>query len=225
MADTAAVIFDLDDTLTLEREYAFSGFAAVAAAFTKQLGPPHKAAARMRILFDTEHRRRVFNQMLAERGLPAHDPLVQRMIGTYRTHRPTIALLPDAERALHRLRDRHRLGLITDGPAVMQFAKVDVLGLAGLIDTIILTAELGPGFGKPHPRAFEMIAGQLGVAAECCVYVADNAAKDFVAPNALGWKTVQVIRPDGIYADRPAVDGGMPQSLIATLDDLEAVIT
>ena len=34
------VAFDLDDTLYPEREYAFSGFAAVAEAFEQRLGEP-----------------------------------------------------------------------------------------------------------------------------------------------------------------------------------------
>ena len=65
MDPIAAVIFDLDDTLFPEREYAFSGFRAVARAFSHVLGEVESATARMRELFDSQHRRRVFNQILA----------------------------------------------------------------------------------------------------------------------------------------------------------------
>ena len=233
MPTITAVIFDLDDTLYPEREYAFSGFAAVAAAFEDRLGDPRKATTRMRQLFDTEYRRRVFNTILTERGVPDDEQLVCRMIETYRTHRPTISLHPDAEAVLGRLRGRYKLGLITDGPLVMQTAKIEALGLRDKFDEIILTADLGTGFGKPHGRAFEMMAERLDVALPQCVYiadnsqsafVADNAAKDFVAPNMLGWTTVQVIRPDGVYRDQPAVDDGVPQHIIDTLDDLDATL-
>ena len=224
MPTIKAVIFDLDDTLYPERAYNFSGFAAVAAAFEDGLGDRPQTEAEMRRLFDTGHRRRVFNTLLAQRGLPEDEDLVRRMIDTYRSHRPTISLYPDAESALRRLRGPYRLGLITDGPVVMQSAKIDALGMRDLLDAVILTGELGPEFGKPHRQAFEMITTQLRVTANQCVYVADNPAKDFVAPNALGWTTVQVAHPDGIYRDQPPADGGAPAHVIQTLDDLDGLI-
>jgi len=60
----------------------------------------------------------------------------------------------------------------------------------------------------------------LGVPPRACIYVADNPAKDFIAPNALGWGTVFIKRPGGIYADREAPRGGLPQAAISTLDAL-----
>ncbi|MBU0717731.1 MAG: HAD family hydrolase [Planctomycetes bacterium] len=275
----AAVVFDLDDTLYPERAYAFSGFDAVAATFEDLLGDPEQTAADMRRIFEHGDRRRVFNTLLAERGVRDDGPLdrsresrggatrsspianddgpsdrsrgscggatrssplakggkrgvvgspgteealVRRMIETYRSHRPNISLAPDADAALTRLREKgHPLGLITDGPAVMQAAKIQALALAGRVDEIILTAELGPGFGKPHPRAFELMAERLKAAPSQCVYVADNAVKDFVAPNALGWLTVQITRPDGVYRDIDPPDGGQPAHVIETLDSLD----
>jgi putative hydrolase of the HAD superfamily len=225
MSKITAVVFDLDDTLYSEREYAFSGFAAVAAAFEDPLGDPRKATTRMCQLFDTEHRRRVFNTMLTEWGLPDDDQLVGRMIETYRSHRPEISLYPDAVAALRRLRGGCRLGLISDGPLVMQSAKIEALGLSDKVDAIILTAGLGTGFGKPHVRAFETMAERLGVGPADCMYVADNATKDFIAPHALGWTTVQIVRSDGVYRDQPAADGGVPQHIIDTLDDLDTILS
>ena len=146
------------------------------------------------------------------------------MIQTFRTHRPTIALHPDAAELLGRLRGRFALGVITDGPTIQQRAKVDALGVATLVDEVILTDELGPGLGKPNPAAFETIADRLTVQHAQCVYVADNAAKDFVAPNALGWKTVQVLRPDGVYRDARPPEGGTPSDTIKTLAELDAII-
>ncbi len=37
------------------------------------------------------------------------------------------------------------------------------------------------------------------------VYLADNPRKDFVAPRALGWRTVRVRRPESLHVD---VDSG-----------------
>ena len=219
-----AIIFDLDDTLYPERGFAFSGFTAVAAAFADQLGDPAHAAARMRQLFDTEHRPRVFNTLLAERSLPEDDKLVRAMIETYRMHRPTIVLHPDADGVLTQLRGTFKLGLISDGPLDTQRNKIDALGLRGRFDEIIITSELGSNRGKPDPTAFKLMAQRLEIEPAACLYVADNPAKDFLAPNALGWTTVQITRPDGIYRAIPPAPDVIPSDRIETLNDLDRIL-
>ena len=222
--DIKAVIFDLDDTLYPERAYAFSGFAAVAAAFEDQLGDPAGAEARMGELFDSEHRSRVFDALLTERGLP-EDPelIIKHMIQIYRTHRPDISLYPDADAALTHMRGRFKLGLITDGLSESQWAKIDALKLRSRFGEIVVTSELGPDCAKPHPRAFELMTDRLGIEPTGCVYVADNPAKDFIAANALGWLSIQIIRPDGIYHDERAPEGGSPHHALDSLDQLDQV--
>lgn len=219
-----AVIFDLDDTLYPEREYAFSGFDAVAAKFEDVFGSAESAAARMRELFETGDRPRVFDVLLAERGIAPTPQLIQTMVATYRTHTPRIRLFPDAEAALSQLQNNYKLGLITDGPSVMQWAKIDALRLRERIDAIIVTDDLGPGFPKPHPLAFERMVDRLHVPHAGCVYIADNAAKDFVAPRALGWRTLRLSRPGGIYLDSTAPRGGEPGRTASSLDDLERAL-
>ncbi len=224
MSTADAVIFDLDDTLYPERGFALSGFAAVADAFTDVLSDPVEAAARMRQLFDTDHRQRIFNTVLTEKGVEPDEQLINKMIETYRTHRPGIALHRDADGVLTRFAGDCKLGLITDGPAVMQRNKIEALGLGPRFDEIILTDKLGEGFAKPHPRAFELMSKRLAVEPARCVYVADNPAKDFLAPNALGWKTIQIQRKDGIYHSKPYPKRGQPDHVIDTLDALDAVL-
>jgi len=220
MSCIKAVVFDLDDTLYPERQYAFSGFSAVAAAFEQHLGDPARVAARMRQIFDTEHRPRVFNTLLDQLGLQGDDELIREMIQTYREHTPKIALHRDADDALKRLHKDCKLGLITDGPVVSQSAKIGALGLQETFDAIVLTEELGPMYRKPHIRAFELIAERLGVRGRQCAYVADNPAKDFIAPNALGWTTIQIRRADGIYRDTVPVPSGAAGCILDTLNQL-----
>ncbi|MDO8631462.1 MAG: HAD family hydrolase [Phycisphaerales bacterium] len=234
-------MFDLDDTLYAERDYAFSGFAAVARAFTDRLGDTDRTEADLRRLFDSDHRSRVFNALVAERGRGDDAPLVARMVDVYRSHSPTIRLYPDAEAALSRLRPDYKLGLISDGCAAAQWAKVVALNLRSRLDEIIVTSELDatgdarggarssaetapPAFAKPHPRAFELMAGRLGVAPRECVYVADNPAKDFIAPNALAWLTIRIHRRDGVYRDAIAAPDGQPKHCIDSLDALDALL-
>ena len=220
MSSIAAVVFDLDDTLYPESEYACSGFAAVAEAFTDRLGNPADSAATMRRLFESEHRPRVFDSVLVELGLEEDREMVGRMIDVYRNHRPTIRLFPDADAALNELRGTYRLGLLSDGRTSTQWAKIDALGLRDRLDAILITSELGSGFGKPSPRPFDCISTRLQVVGSRSLYVADNPAKDFLAPNALGWTTVQVRRADRLYRDQTPPPGGEPKHVMESLDRL-----
>lgn len=232
-----AVVFDLDDTLYPEREYAWSGFRAVATAFAVELDEPEETVADLRRLFDGPHRARVFDALLKERFGEADPALVARMVDTYRHHPPVITPYADVDAALTRLRARCKLGLITDGRADGQWAKIDALQLRPRFDCIIITSDLKrdagitpssggapESFSKPHPLAFEEMARLLGVSASSCAYVADNLSKDFVAPNALGWLTVRIIRPDGVHGGAVCAERGEAQHTIKTLDELDALL-
>lgn len=225
MAGIRAVIFDLDDTLYPEQSFVFSGYRAVAQAFRTQFGDPDETVAELTRIFHSQDRRLAFDALLERRGQPADREAVQAMIDLYRRHPPAISLYDDAEAALTRLRTRIKLGIITDGAAVMQEAKVAALSLQTRVDVVVLTEELGPGFGKPHPRAFELMAERLAIEPAACVYVADNAAKDFVAPNALGWMTIRIVRTDGVYRNAAAPDGGAPGNVVHSLDEIDAILT
>src|SRR5690606_10373283 len=72
----------------------------------------------------------------------------------------------------------------------------------------------------PHPAAFERLERELGLAGPCCAHVADNPAKDFVAPRRLGWRTVRVRRPGGLHAGVPSGDDVDVE--IPTLAELDA---
>jgi putative hydrolase of the HAD superfamily len=222
----ALVVFDLDDTLYLEREYVLSGFRVVAERFREWLGDPDRSFTLMCESLDSADRRRVFDVVVERLGLipPSHQKdarkRIERMIACFRNHAPAIRLCPDADRALTRLADTSYLALVSDGRAETQRRKIAVLRLRGRFDRIILTDELGREFWKPHPRAFEQLAADLGLPPDRCTYIADNPAKDFVAPNQLGWTTIQIRRSGAFYLDAPAPPDGGPVRTIQSLDEL-----
>jgi putative hydrolase of the HAD superfamily len=153
------------------------------------------------------------------------DEDLARLIDVYRNHEPSIALFEDASAALARSARYGPLGLITDGTHWVQKSKVEALGIAGHFKHIVYTGALGGrDFHKPHPRAFELMEAELAAPDALFVYIGDNPAKDFVAPNARGWGTVQVVRPNGIHDARAEVEGGTPQHAIESLDELEHVL-
>jgi putative hydrolase of the HAD superfamily len=217
-----AVVFDIDDTLYLERDYVRSGFAAAGDWAKGELGVDDLADRAWAAFLDGE-RRTIFDTVLAAAtGAPADPAVVADLVAAYREHTPAIALSADAGPCLDAVAAAGPVGVVSDGPLASQRAKAGALGLDRWAAVVVLTAERGPGWGKPDPRPFALVQQRLGAAAGDCVYVADNPAKDFAGPRRLGWTTVRVRRPLGLHRDRPA--GADVDHEIADLSGLAAVL-
>jgi putative hydrolase of the HAD superfamily len=212
------VVFDIDDTLYLERDYVRSGFEAVGAHVQRRFGVDKFAAAAW-ALFEGGVRGQTLD--LAWRQVSGDpSPAIEHLVRIYREHDPAIELLPDSERTLSDLRHRGvHLAIVTDGPRKSQRAKVAALGLDALVDHVVVTDELGPGRGKPDPAGFEQVEATFGARGRELVYVADNPAKDFVAPASLGWATVRVRRPGALHASRSS-----PRGVDADVEHLDAAL-
>ncbi len=219
------VIFDLDDTLYPERQFAHSGFRAAGRYAAATWGIDGLGDDMIRLL-DDGHLGAVFRLSMANR-MPDHtQDHIAELIGAYRDHDPEIELFEDGRWALEYFGARARLGLITDGTAKVQAAKVAALAIAHHFAAIVLTDELGGrDFFKPHPRAYETIEARIGRPGDRYVYIGDNPAKDFVTPNQRGWMSVQVMRENPIHDQHAVADGGEPQHRVHSLRELADLIS
>ena len=188
------VVFDLDDTLYLERDYVRSGFQAVAEDAVA--GTSVSADEASKFLWDgflAGVRGSSFNDLLAEYPDISERRGVPDLVRVYREHAPTIDFLPGVEALLQELQSLGvPLAVITDGPLESQAAKAEALGVARYADPVVLTDAWGQDFWKPHVRAFEHVAKAFGLPHDRLVYVGDNPLKDFHAPTALGWRSVRL---------------------------------
>ncbi len=194
------VVFDLDDTLYLERDYVRSGFEHVGIYAEKELGIPNFAECAWS-LFLAGHRGNTFDKILQEQKIDRERSKVEYLISLYRSHSPDIRLLPDALHCIKALQEKVQLAIISDGPLEAQRNKVAALRLNESFDPVLLTEELGRGYAKPCPSAFRLVQEKFGFAASHFYYVADNPGKDFIAPRKLGWKTIRVRRKEGLHAE------------------------
>jgi len=193
-------VFDVDDTLYLERDYVQSGLRAVAAWAEREFGVGGVyEAAWGRFLAGS--RSTTLTDVFAAAGRPLDVDETAAAVSAYREHQPDIRLCKDAEVLLEALVSSAPVGIITDGPASSQRAKLRALGLESMANLIVVTDEHGPGWHKPRLRAFQHIQTSFCVDPSHCVYVADNPAKDFTGPKSLGWATVRIARPLGLHAD------------------------
>lgn len=219
-SSTDRIVFDLDDTLYLERDFVFSGYRTVGDWLLQTEGVAGFAGA-CRALFEAGERRRVFDRALAGCGFAPDRvaTLVPQLVARYRGHAPDITLCADAARFLAA---HAPVAVITDGPEATQRAKAAALRLERFCDLLVPTAQWGMGFEKPHPRAFEAVAA--AARGRPCVYVADNAAKDFLAPKRLGWRSVQILRPDRVHEGLPPSPAHAADRVIESIDQLEAAL-
>jgi putative hydrolase of the HAD superfamily len=202
------VVFDVDDTLYLERDYVRSGFRAVARTVEKLFEQPEFDTIAWS-LFERGVRGDTFERALTEIGISPTPQIIAELVDTYRGHAPTIQMLEDAKLCVEMCAQDRTVAVITDGPTSSQRAKVDALSLPRWSDHIVLTSELGSDFGKPNPHAFRLVADRVGVPHAACAYIADNPAKDFIAPIGLGWRTIRVRRRGSLHEfseTRSAID-------------------
>lgn len=214
-------VFDLDDTLYLERDYVASGFAAAGAWLAAERGI-HGLGGAAWSCFESGHRGNIFDIALGHLGMTPDPALIACLVGVYRGHVPDIALAPDAAAWLSAPPPNRALALLTDGPVASQSAKIAALGLADHgLSPLVMTGTLGEGCGKPHPRGFCVIESAYGLSPDCFTYVADNAAKDFVTPRRRGWRTVQIRREGRLHQASPIDAEHAADRVITSLGEME----
>jgi putative hydrolase of the HAD superfamily len=228
-----AVIFDLDDTLYLERDYVRSGFRAVAEHLRRTLNRPESFEDWLWDYFLKTKTGWTYRKGFSGGAFDALNDAMQlglggadidALVAVYRQHAPAIEANAEMVDLLGELRGRVKLGLLSDGFLPAQRLKIDALGIAGLFEATVITEELGREFWKPSPAGFELIAERLAVPHRACAYVGDNPSKDFVAPNALGWRSIQLVLGGQVHSHKKPPAGGEPWALVNSPAELRGLL-
>lgn len=221
----AAVVFDLDDTLYLERDYVAGGAQAAARWVAKQAGlDPARAEREVLALVQAGPADDPLGCWLALCGL-GRDRWLAAMLEIYRAHPPAIELEPAVEALLHKLSGVRNLGLVTDGRAAQQRRKVEALRLERWPLSIVLSDELGRECWKPSVRPFQQVLDLLAVEPQGAVYVGDNPAKDFLGARRAGMLSVRWRRSGGLHARiEPADAEAAPDAETTSIYDLEQLL-
>jgi len=219
-----AIVFDLDDTLYPEKEFVLSGFRAVAAWVELNFGVDSNIGEKELIdYFKNGIRGDTFNRWLASHNLLSND-VVEKIIKVYRDHNPSISPFPEVKEVLNELKKYFLLGIITDGFLRVQKKKLYALGINDFFDEVVFSDEWGKETWKPSKKPFEVISDRLGVPPFQCIYVADNALKDFLGAKQVGMYTIRIIRPSGEYStcQPPSLDH-KPDLSINSLKELLSI--
>lgn len=197
------IVFDLDDTLYLQRDFKISGFHAVARwiedngysarqdtmailhTILDQLGPSYPY---------------MFNRLVEQLSFP--ETLIPQLVQVFVQHRPQIGLFHGVRDMLMLLRGKHTLGILTDGRLDVQRAKIKALGLEPLVDAILYSDVLG--LSKPAGELYAWFEDHFQQPGPKLAYIGDNPAKDFIGANRRGWLTIRVLT--GEFATIPAAE-------------------
>jgi putative hydrolase of the HAD superfamily len=220
------VVFDLDDTLYDEVEYCKSGFASVSEflADLPQMPPAESLFDAFWKQFNAGNHTKTFNAALNELGIGYDDKLIRQLIKVYRNHEPKITLPQESREVLSELGPKFTLALLTDGFLPSQQLKVQALEIEQYFKCIIYTEQLGREFWKPSPVGFEKLMETLNVKSQSMAYVADNQMKDFIAPNRLGFATIQIIRLLRLHSESSQEPDSAAQYTIRQISQLSPLL-
>jgi putative hydrolase of the HAD superfamily len=186
--DIDVVIFDLDDTLYSEKQYVRSGYKKIA----QYLGKRELETVMWSVF---EQGGKAIDEALESVNLLDRKA---EALQIYREQQPDIELYPGVKELLQRIREKKKIGIITDGRPEGQRAKLEALKIQ--VDKVIITDELGGvEFRKPNEKAFRIMQEYFEVPFRQMVYIGDNSKKDFVAPEKLGMKSIYFKNTDGLY--------------------------
>lgn len=219
------IVFDMDDTLYDEVDYYKSGFEIVSHQVSADFGL--KADDFLKALweiFSAGNHKTTFNKTGEKLGLFFDKVYVEKLITIFRNHNPQITLPSESRKVLEILKDRYKLGLITDGYLPAQELKVKALGLEKFFDCIVYTEALGRQFWKPSSAGFEKLLSQLNVNAGECACVADNLKKDFIAPNQMRFKTIRIMREKRLHLGHAPTKEAEPQYKIDSISKLPELL-
>lgn len=128
-----------------------------------------------------------------------------------------VAFSPGAEQALSLASATGSTGLITNGPRVRQEPKVDALGVADRLDTIVYAGDLARR--KPLRDPFDRALDELDVPPDRAVYVGNSLKYDVAGAFTAGIDAVW-LRSD------PAceTEGYSPEWTLDSLTELDTVL-
>ena len=220
------VLFDLDDTLcdySLARSRRLTRAFADAFQASGRDEPADLADLVARSIATEPHGVEHFPDLLTAYRLSA--TAIAAAQGWYRANRfHELALFSEARAALVAVRTQagvagRQIGVITNGPAEVQRAKIDLLGIEDLVDFIIVSGEFG--VHKPDPAIFGE-ALRIGDAhPDQAIYVGDSAVYDVAGARAAGMGVVWVNRDGEPWTGA----GDPPTNEIRNIGEIAQAIT
>lgn len=210
---TVAYWFDLDGTLLgYDRSFA----SMLEAALDDELDEAVHETFRRRLFvafdeFEDDPYRLGFEAIAEEHDIP-FDP-AERAEAFRTIELQSTRLVTGAKQAIEVCKTRGLVGILTNGEGRMQGAKLEHHGLVDLVDTIVISNEVG--VRKPDPAIFEEAASRVDAGTH--VYIGDTYEEDIQPALDAGFVPVHIRNDEG-----PPLSIDTVGSLVAILGGVEA---
>lgn len=196
IADTAAILFDLDGTLV---EYERSPGQLLDLAFESVGEGPFFDVTQYFDRFDDhlapgvsirEGRADCFAAIADDCGRdPERGRAVAEAFAAERDH-ARVERLPGARSTLDALAADHSLAVVTNGPPEMQTTKLEAAGLADYFETVVFAGH--DAAAKPDPEPFEVALEELGAESDRTIHVGNSLSSDVAGAHAAGLRSAWV---------------------------------
>jgi HAD superfamily hydrolase (TIGR01509 family) len=198
----AAVLFDLDDTLC-DYATARSNRLRIAFSLAIEQGKPANSIDLDRLIDESiaihPHGVDHFGPLLERYGVA--NPEAARVAAEwYRSNRfHGLRLFPTAVDVVHEVRrsvtsagkaSARPIGVVTNGPAEVQRAKLDLLGVGEFVDFAVISGEFG--VEKPDPAIFAEALRLAGVDPSAALFVGDSPEFDIAGARGAGMQSVWI---------------------------------
>ena len=198
-----AVLFDLDDTLFDHRICATTALSDLHAAYEEFQGSPFADFERLHASFLEELHKRVmtgelpleearqerFRRLFAALGAAPEQEVIVEAAATYRDgYRRIRQAIPGAAALLAAVKERARVGIVSNNLLEEQQDKLRHCQLDAYIDVLVVSEEAG--VSKPDPRIFEIALERLGCRADEVVMIGDSWTADVAGARAAGIRPI-----------------------------------
>jgi putative hydrolase of the HAD superfamily len=127
-----------------------------------------------------------FTQGLQQKNL---EQLPRLLAETHRAaSRFRLQLYPGVDETLRQLHPKFRLAAVTDAQSAYAIPEMDVVGLSGYFDPIIVSGDFG--YRKPDRRLFQAALDAMKMQASEVLFVGNDMYRDVYGAQELGMKAV-----------------------------------
>jgi putative hydrolase of the HAD superfamily len=194
------VLFDIDDTLYDSSQLAeMARRNSVKAMIDAGLSAGDEAEI-YRLLLDVirEHGPNDphhYDRLLETLGAPWDPKIIAAGVVAYEhTKMGYLKPYPGVIPTLLLLRQKRRLGIVSNGLSIKQWEKLIGLGIHHFFEVVVTSEAVNSE--KPERAIFAHTLAQMGLAPEECVMVGDRPETDILGGNLSGLRTVQILRGD-----------------------------
>lgn len=217
-----AVIFDLDYTLHDNDAYWFGVFKEVASflEYKKKLDFDKTYEILMKIFKEKgPSYGSLFKDLFEEINLEVDDGAIHELVKIYHNHEPSLKLYPETVSVLRRLKEKYKIGLISNGQEQTQMKKLKALAIEGYFDTVVFPER---SKRKPNIEPFITVAKNLKIELNEIVYVGDNPLEDFESLRKSNSLCIRVLR--GPFKALTVQEGLDAQYKIENLEQIFGII-